>query len=133
MILVDTSVWIDFFASKTLPHVETLEKLILKNENICICGIVITEVLQGIKNDKEFNKTKILLECLVFLPMSYTTFIKSAQLYRALRKNGITIKRVMDCLIATVAIENDIPILHNDKDFVLIESQSKLKTYSTQH
>jgi predicted nucleic acid-binding protein len=46
-----------------------------------------------------------------------------------LRKNGITIKRVMDSLIATVAIENDIPILHNDKDFALIESQSKLKTY----
>ncbi len=61
--------------------------------------------------------------------MSYTTFIKSAQLYRTLRKNGITIKRVMDCLIATVAIENDIPILHNDKDFTLIENQSKLKSY----
>ena len=133
MILVDTSVWIDFFVSKTLPHVETLEKLILKNKNICICGIVITEVLQGIKDDKEFNKTKKLLECLVFLPMPYTTFIKSAQLYRTLRKNGITIKRVMDCLIATIAIENDIPILHNDKDFLLIESQSKLKTYRTQH
>ena len=131
MILVDTSVWIDFFTSKTLPHVETLENLILKNKNICICGIVITEVLQGIKNDKEFNKTKKLLECLVFLPMSYTTFIKSAQLYRTLRKNGITIKRVMDCLIATVAIENDISILHNDKDFSLIESKSKLKTYRT--
>ncbi len=131
MILVDTSVWIDFFASKPFPHVSLLEKLILNDEDICICGIVITEILQGIRNDKEFNKTKKLLECLVFLPMSYTTFIESAQLYRTLRKNGITIKRPMDCLIATVAIENNILILHNDKDFLLIESQSKLKTYRT--
>ena len=133
MILVDTSVWIDFFSSKPLPHVNLLEKLIHNEEDVCICGIVITEILQGIKNDKEFNKTRKLLECLVFLPMSYTTFIKSAQLYRMLRKNGITIKRVMDCLIATVAIENDIPILHNDKGFVLIESQSKLKTYRVEN
>ncbi|MCR4289685.1 MAG: PIN domain nuclease [Candidatus Scalindua sp.] len=127
--MVDTSVWIDFFASRPLPHVNLLEKLIHNEEDICICGIVITEILQGIKNDREFNKTRKLLECLVFLPMSYSTFIKSAQHYRTLRKNGITIKRVMDCLIATVAIEHDVPILHNDKDFALIESQSKLKTY----
>lgn len=129
MILVDTSVWIDYFASKPFSHVGLLEKLILDDEDICTCGIVLTEILQGIRNDIEFNKTRKLLECLVFLPMSYSTYIKSAKLYRTLRKNGITIKRVMDCLIATVAIENDIPILHNDKDFLLIESQSKLKTY----
>ena len=89
-ILIDPiliSVWIDFFASKPFPHVSLLEKLILKDEDICICGIVITEILQGIKNDKEFNNTRKLLEYLVFLPMSYTTFIKSAQLYRTLRKN----------------------------------------------
>ncbi|MGR3293130.1 MAG: type II toxin-antitoxin system VapC family toxin [Candidatus Scalindua sp.] len=129
MILVDTSVWIDYFVSKPFSHVGLFEKLILDDEDICICGIVLTEILQGIRNDKEFNKTRKLLEILVFLPMSCTTYIKSAQLYRTLRKNGITIKRVMDCLIATIAIENDIPILHNDKDFLLIESQSKLKTY----
>jgi predicted nucleic acid-binding protein len=81
MILVDTSVWIDFFASKPLPHVNLLEKLVHNEEDVCICGIVITEILQGIRNDKEFNKTRKLLEYLVFLPMSYTTFIKPAQLY----------------------------------------------------
>ena len=130
MILVDTSVWIDFFASKSFSHVSLLERLIREDENICICGIVITEVLQGIRNDIEFNKTRKLLEYLVFLPMQYTSFVKSAQLYRTLRKNGITIKRVMDCLIATVAIENDVSILHNDRDFLLIENQSELKTFS---
>ena len=129
MILIDTSVWIDYFVSKPIPHVALLEKLILDEEDICTCGIVITEILQGIKNDKEFNKTKKLFEYLIYLPMSYETFIQSAQLYRTLRKKGITVKRILDCLIATIAIENDIFILHNDKDFSLIESQSKLKTF----
>jgi hypothetical protein len=85
--LVDASVWIDYFVSKHFSHVSLLEKLILDDEDICIYGIVLTEILQGIRNDKEFNKTRKLLECLVFLPMSYTTYIKSAKLYRTLRKN----------------------------------------------
>lgn len=133
MILIDTSVWIDYFASKPLRHVGLLEKLIQDEEDICTCGIVVTEILQGIKNDNEFNKTKKLLGFLIYLPMSYETFIQSAQLYRTLRKKGVTVKRILDCLIASIAIENDIFVLHNDKDFLLIESQSKLKTYRTKN
>lgn len=58
MILVDTSVWIDFFNGKDLPHVETLESLISQEADIVICGLILTEVLQGISNDKEHKLTQ---------------------------------------------------------------------------
>ena len=127
MILIDTSVWIDFFLSKPSPHVNNLETLIRDEDDICICGIVLTEVLQGIKREKEYQKTKEFFKDLIYLPMNYSTYLKSAEIYRTLRKKGITIRRVLDCLIASVAIENNIPILHNDKDFLKIGKHCKLK------
>lgn len=127
MVLIDTSVWIDFFSSKPSPHVNNLDTLIKDEDDICICGIVLTEVLQGIKHEREYHKTKEFFKDLVYLPMNYSTYLKSAEIYRTLRKKGITIRRVLDCLIASVAIENNIPILHNDKDFLQIEKHYKLK------
>ena len=130
MVLVDTSVWIDFFLSKPDPHVNTLENLILNREDLCLCGIVLTEVLQGIREDSEFKRTRDLLTNLILLPMEYSIFLRSAEIYRTLRKKGITIKKPVDCMIAAVAIENDIPLLHNDKDFIPIEKHIGLKALS---
>ena len=62
MILVDTSVWIDFFASRQLPHVKTLTNVIERRDDLCLCGIILTEILQGIKNPKEFQKINTILE-----------------------------------------------------------------------
>jgi len=127
MILVDTTVWIDFFSARSYPHVKTLENLILNREDICLCGIILTEVLQGIRKDSEFNRTRDLLANLVFLPMQYSIFLLSAEIYRNLRRKGITIRKPVDCMIAAVAIEHDIPILHNDKDFIPVEKHFGLK------
>jgi predicted nucleic acid-binding protein len=121
MTLVDTTVWIDFFAARSLPHVAMLEDLIENREDICICGIILTEVLQGIRKDTEFKKTRGLFKNLILLPMPYTVFLRSAEIYRNLRKKGITIRKPLDCMIASTAIENDMPLLHNDKDFQTIE------------
>ncbi len=131
MILVDTTVWIDFFAARSLPHVVALETIIKRRENICICGIILAEVLQGIRQDTEFRKTRDLFNALILLPMPYTVFLRSAEIYRKLRKKGITIRKPLDCLIASVAIENDIPLLHNDKDFQPIEKRCGLKVLSS--
>lgn len=121
MVLVDTTVWIDFFSARPLPHVKTLENLLINKEDICICAIILTEVLQGIPKDSEFRKTRDLFKNLIFLPINYSTFLRSAEIYRSLRRKGITIRKSMDCTIASVAIENGIPILDNDKDFNPIE------------
>ena len=127
IVLVDTTVWIDFFAAKTASHVKILENLIERKEDICICGIILAEVLQGIKKENEFKKTKDIFTSLLFLPMSYETFLRAAEMYRDLRQKGITIRKSMDCMIASVALEQNIPLLHNDKDFKPIESHFGLK------
>ncbi|MDH4204581.1 MAG: PIN domain nuclease [Desulfobacteraceae bacterium] len=129
MVLVDTTVWIDFFAARSSGHVDALENLIINREDICICGIVLTEVLQGIRKDSEFKKTRDLFNKLLFLPMPYPVFLKASEIYRRLRRKGITIRKSVDCMIASVALENDIPLLHNDNDFEAIEEHYGLKCY----
>ncbi len=127
MVLVDTTVWIDFFSGRSLPHVKALEDLLVNRKDLCISGIILTEVLQGIRGDSEFDKTRDLFSNLIFLPMRYSTFLRSAEIYRSLRKKGITIRKTVDCMIASVALENDIALLDNDKDFDPIEHHFGLK------
>jgi len=127
MVLVDTTVWIDFFSGRELPHVTALESLITNREDLCICGIILTEVLQGIRERREYEKTKSLFKPMILLPMPYRVFLEAANIYRSLRRKGITIRNSVDCMIASVAIENDIVLLHNDKDFVPIEKHFRLK------
>jgi len=128
MVLVDTTVWIDFFSSNPAgQHVKALEKLIEGREDICLCGVILTELLQGIRNDFEFRQTRDLLANLIFLPMHYAEYVRSAEIYRDLRRRGITIRKSVDCMIAAVAIEHDVALLHNDKDFIPIEKYCGLK------
>ncbi len=126
MVLVDTTVWIDFFSARSYPHVKALENLILNREDICLCGIILTEILHGIRKDSEFNRTRDLLANLVFLPMPYSVFLRSAEIYRNLRQKGITLRKPMNCMIASVALEHDISLLHNDNDFIPIEKHFRL-------
>jgi len=127
MILVDTTVWIDFFTDRSLPHVKALENFLVNREDLCICGIILAEVLQGIRKDSDFERTKNLFNNLLFLPMRYSTFLKSAEIYRSLRQKGITIRKPVDCMIASVALENEIALLDNDKDFDPIEKYCGMK------
>ncbi|MCK4859548.1 MAG: PIN domain nuclease [Candidatus Omnitrophica bacterium] len=127
MILIDTSVWIDFFKEKNNPYVRTLEILIEQREDICLCGVILAEILQGIEDEKEFLKTESLLNNLIYLPMSRDTFFLAAKIYRRLRSRGVTIRKSIDCMIAAVAIENKIFLLHNDEDFNLIVDYFKLQ------
>lgn len=127
MVLVDTTVWIDFFADRSEPHVAALQEFIEIEEDLCLCGIILAEVLQGIRSDEDYIKTKKYLDDLIFLPMRQATFIRAAEVYRSLRKRGVTIRKPVDCMIASVAIEHDIPLLHNDRDFGYIAKYSKLR------
>ena len=127
MVLVDTTVWIDFFAAKSSPEVAELERLLNEEEDICTCGIILTEVLQGIREDEDYQRTSSRFDTFLFLPMNRQTFVRAAQLYRSLRRRGITIRKPVDCMIASVAIEHDIALLHNDRDFDPIETHCGLK------
>ncbi len=131
MVLVDTTVWIDFFSGRSLPHVQALENLLINREDICTCGIVMTEVLQGIRIDAEFERTRDLFSNLIFLPMRYSTFLRSAEIYRALRHKGISVRKPVDCMIASVALEHDIALLDNDRDFDPMEKHFRMKRMPT--
>ena len=117
MVLVDTTVWIDFFIDRGTPQVVVLAQLLSEGEDICTCGVILTEVLQGIREESDYERTATRFDNFLFVDMGRTTFVKSADLFRALRRKGITIRRPIDCMIAAVAIQHDIPLLHSDRDF----------------
>ena len=127
MILVDTSVWIDFFAGRDLPHVARLEQFILDNEDLALCGIILTEILQGISDDTTYRRVRRDLSPLITLPMPPTVFVRAADIYRKLRKLGITIRKSNDCIIAATALEHHCQLLHNDKDFTPVAKHFPLK------
>jgi predicted nucleic acid-binding protein len=108
-----------------------LQQLIEEENNICICPIIYQEVLQGISDDKTFSEIKSILENVTMINTPILTVANHAvDLYRSLRKKGITIRKPYDCLIASYAILEDIYLLHNDSDFRQMENNSKLQVYS---
>lgn len=117
MVLVDTSVWVDFFNGKMNGETEKLDHY-LSSTVIVVGDLILAEVLQGFRNDKDYRIAKSLLTELEQVRLCNTDLaIKSAQNYRALRKQGITIRKTIDCLIATYCVETKTPLLFSDRDF----------------
>lgn len=117
MTLVDTSVWISYFNGASTRETQLLENLI-DSDQIVINELILTEVLQGISDEKEYQLVKSVLLSLSFESMGEKEIaVMSAGYYRELRKKGITIRKTIDCLIASFCIMKQIRILHNDKDF----------------
>ncbi|NQZ56915.1 MAG: PIN domain-containing protein [Lentisphaeraceae bacterium] len=129
MVLVDTGVWIDFFNNRESHHVELLIKAVTHRDDIAICGVILAEVLQGVKSDKEYKLIKDNFTNLSFIEMPRDTYLFSSEIYRKLRKKGLTVRKPIDCMIASVAIKNNIPLLHNDRDFDPIEEHCDLRIY----
>ena len=119
MILVDTSVWIDYFNGVDNQYTDALD-LALEEGTVAIGDLIFLEILQGFKNDKDYNRAKVTLESLDQYEMfGHRMALKSAENYRTLRKKGITIRKTIDVIIATFCIENQIPLLFSDRDFIL--------------
>jgi predicted nucleic acid-binding protein len=127
MILVDSSVWIDYFTGKNTPGAEKLDSL-LGEELVAIGDLILVEVLQGFRPDKDFRQAKKLLLSLTVVNMlDITIALKSAENFRTLRKKGITVRKTIDAIIATYCIEHKLPLLHSDKDFQPFHKHLKLK------
>ncbi len=118
MVLVDSSVWIDYFSTdRSTPQTEHLEQLV-STTPIVVGDLILAEVLQGFKSDSDYKTARSLLENFELVNISNTDIaIKSADNYRQLRKKGLTVRKTIDCLIATYCIENNIALLHSDRDF----------------
>ncbi len=117
MILVDSSVWIDYFNGNDNKQTNTLNDA-LGVRPIAVGDLILAEVLQGFKNDKDYKTAKSLFEELIVYDLvGKDMAIKSADNFRALRKKGITVRKPVDVIIATFCIEKKLPLLFLDKDF----------------
>ena len=117
MILVDSSVWIDYFRGTTTPQAEKLDAL-LGNEPIATGDLILAEVLQGFVSDRDFNQAKKLMTSLVIVDLAGQNIaIQAAKNFRVLRSLGITVRKTIDTVIATRCIESGLPLLYSDRDF----------------
>lgn len=117
MIFVDSSVWIDYFNGKITPQTDWLDHM-LGTQLVATGELILTEVLQGFRQDADYQQAKDLLLTLEQLPMLNTEIaLQSADHFRALRKRGVTVRKTVDVLIATFCIAQGLPLLHADKDF----------------
>jgi predicted nucleic acid-binding protein len=117
VILVDTSVWIDYFNGRATRETELLERL-LGVERLLIGDLILTEVLQGFRSETDFKRAHNYLEALEFRPMvGLEVAVAAANNYRSLRALGVTIRKTIDVLIATFCIIENHSLLHCDRDF----------------
>lgn len=117
MIVVDSSVWIDFFRGVTTPQTERLDVL-LGSEPLAVGDLILAEVLQGFGSEKDFNKARRLLTALDVITLGGEEIaLQAARNYRALRAHGVTIRKTIDTIIATRCIEDDFALLYSDRDF----------------
>ncbi len=128
MILVDSSVWIDFFNGTVNAETDKLNE-ILGLEEVVIGDLILAEVLQGFRSDTDYKAAKNVLTSLtVHDLLGKELAIRSADDFRKLRKKGITIRKTADVIIATYCIENKIPLLFTDKDFLPFVANLRLKS-----
>jgi predicted nucleic acid-binding protein len=131
MILVDSSVWIDYFNGLVTVKTDWLDSA-LGNTPIIMGDLILTEVLQGFQYDADFKVARKLLLSIPFMPMlDQQLAIESAMNYRFLRKNGVTVRKTMDVMIGTFCIHYKIPCLYQDKEFDPMVKFLKLKTIET--
>jgi predicted nucleic acid-binding protein len=117
VILVDSSVWIDYFRGTPTPQTEKLDSL-LGIEPIATGDLILTEVLQGFVSDRDFNQARKLMTSLVIVDLAGQGLaIQAARNFRALRKLGVTVRKTIDTVIATRCIESKMPLLYSDRDF----------------
>ena len=118
MILVDTSIWIDFFNGKISVETNLLDTALAEG-NVIMGDLILLEILQGIRNDSEYQKTLKALKTLEnFELFGKSMILDCAGNFRILRKKGLMIRKTADLIIATFCIRNKIPLLFSDKDFV---------------
>ena len=130
MVLVDSSVWINYFNGNTTWQTEILDQMLLQIP-LFTGDLILTEVLQGFRKDNEYNKAKKIMSILSCKQMvGYELAIKSAENYRKLRKKGITVRKTIDVIIGTFCINKNIPLLHDDKDFEPMVEHLSLKSIS---
>ncbi len=131
-VLVDTSAWADFFNGHPSPQAQALADLIREEADVLTCGLVVAEVLQGIRRSATLRRIREhFLEMEWLTPREPETYLNAADLYRRLRRRGVTIRSMIDCTLAVLAVEHDVLVLSKDRDLMRIAESGlvRLRTY----
>ena len=131
MLVVDSSVWIDWFRDAPRPHVDLLAHLLDRGEvRLIVPDLVLFEVLRGFRSERDHRQARLLLEGLgIEAACSPELAYTAAQHYRSLRAHGLTVRSPVDALVATFCIEHDYALLHADRDFDAFESHRGLRVW----
>jgi hypothetical protein len=130
MIVVDTSVWIDVLNENDTPESRRCIELLDEGAPVALTDVVLTELLQGFRSEREANQVERYLRLYPILRLEgFDDFALAARLYRQARRAGITIRKTLDCLIAAPCVREGAPILHVDEDFERLASCTSLKIF----
>ena len=127
MLIVDSTVWIDYFNGLENPQTDYLDQIVERTP-ILVGDLILAEVLQGFRDDSDFEEARRALSKYIQVEMVNPELaLQSARNYRLLRRKGVTVRKTIDRLIATYCIENEHDLLHNDNDFDGYEKHLKLR------
>lgn len=128
MILIDTSAWIEFLRDTGSDVCNTVDELL--GADLAICDAISMEVLVGARNEQHLAQLRGLLARATLVPIIAEDYDQAAALYRTCRRNGETVRKLIDCLIAAVAIRSNAPVLHADADFAALARHTPLGTHA---
>lgn len=130
MIVVDTSVWIDVLNDVAAPQAEQCIELIEAGEPVALTDVILTEVLQGLRSEREAQLVERHLRAFPVLRLDgLDDFVLAAELYRSARRAGVTIRKTLDCLIAAPCVRSGAPLLHADSDFDRLATCTPLRIW----
>jgi hypothetical protein len=118
MILIDTSAWIEFLRGTGSPVCDEVDRLLAAD--IAVCDPIRMEVLAGARDEGHLRQLRGLLARATALPTGPADYESAAALHRVCRRRGETVRKLIDCLIAAVALRDDVPVLHADADFEVL-------------
>lgn len=131
MIVVDTSVWIDVLNEVEAPRARVCVELIEGGEPVALTDVILTEILQGLGSERDARTVERHLRAFPILQLDgLDDFVLAAELYRSARKEGVTIRKTLDCLIAAPCVRTGAPLLHADADFDRLASCTPLRLWA---
>ena len=131
LIVVDSNAWADFFNGVETPHVERLDAALRDEEDLAVLPIVVTEVLQGFRTDGGFRAAEAVLVSLPAIQPDLGCHVRAAELFRSLRRAGVTVRGAVDCVIAQTCLDLDALLLSPDRDFAHIARHTGLRLWSS--
>lgn len=130
MMVVDSNSWADFFNGVEAPHVVRLDGALRDEEDLAVLPIIVTEVLQGFRNERGFRQAERVLVSLPVIHPSLACHVRAAALFRSLRRRGVTVRGAVDCVIAQTCLDADAELLSPDRDFRQIARHTDLRLWS---